>query len=96
MSGSELGFGSGTDNQEADGSEAGWPSGSETALLLAQYSFEPSGNQSDSSFENTRDDSGYETKRSVVSHKNLCLKVASSSRCKCAHCIITPTNAECI
>ena len=59
MSGSELGLGSGTDNQEADGSEAEWPLGSETRLIPAPYSFEPGGTETDSSSENTSDDSDH-------------------------------------
>ena len=57
MSGSELSLGSGTDTKEADESKAEWPSGSETGLIPAPYSFEPSGTESDSSAATSSDDS---------------------------------------
>ena len=52
---------SGTDNQEADGSEAEWPS-SKTALILAPYTqcnIEPSCNKSESSSQNTSNDADH-------------------------------------
>ena len=57
MSESELSLGSDTDTEEADESKAEWPSGSETGLIQAPFSFEPSGTESDSSAATSSDDS---------------------------------------
>ena len=57
MSESELSLGSGTDAEQADESKAEWPSGNETGLIPAPYSFEPSGTESDSSAATSSDDS---------------------------------------
>ena len=57
MSGSELSPGNGTDTEETAESKADWPSDSETGLIPAPYSSEPSGTVSDSSAALSTDDS---------------------------------------